>query len=364
MGKLQKQDKTVLLAMSGGVDSSIAALLLKRRGYNIIGAFMKNFSDTKNKITGECAWIEERKMAQKIAILLKIPFMTFDFEEEYKKQVIKPMFDSYKKGLTPNPDILCNKIIKFPLLWKKAQGFGADYIATGHYARIKKADSGFQLLTGRDKTKDQSYFLAELGQRDLEHTLFPIGDLTKEDVRKIAQKNNFPNYNKKGTSGICFVGKTNMLSFLKQKIKEKRGKVIDADGNLIGHHLGGMYYTIGQRIGERLGFEFLKNKGNNKLYVAQKKRNNTIVAVPKGHFLLKKQEIKIKNFHLVNSKEKIPKNLRARIRHLGSLHKGRLIKEKGSYCFAFMKPIEQIAEGQYIVLYCGERVVGSGEMMV
>lgn len=355
------KQKTVLVGMSGGVDSSVAALLLKKQGYQVLGAFMKNFSDTKNPLTNECSWIEERKSAKKIASILNIPFYTFDFEKEYKKFVINPMFKSYAKGLTPNPDMLCNKIIKFPLLWKAAKKLKADYIATGHYAIIKKTKSGFQLLQGKDKSKDQSYFLAELSQHDLEHTLFPLGNLIKSKVREIAKKNKFPNHDKKGTSGICFVGKVNMKSFLKKKIKEKSGRVLDPEGNLVGSHPGIMYFTIGQRIGERLGIKITKHL-EGKWYITEKTKNNTLVIAPEGHKLLKKQIVKIKNLHLINPKEKIPRNLKARIRHLGKLNKGTLIKEQNNYYFKFNKPIEAIAEGQYIVLYKAQQVIGSGEI--
>ena len=170
--KQSEKQKTVLLGLSGGVDSSVAALLLKKQGYNVIAVFMKNFSDIKNPLTKECNYLEDKKIAQKIAAILNIPILILNFEKEYKKYVIEPMFDAYKNGLTPNPDIVCNKIIKFPLLWKKAETIKADYIATGHYARIKEKSEGYQLLSGKDKTKDQSYFLSELSQSDLSHTHF------------------------------------------------------------------------------------------------------------------------------------------------------------------------------------------------
>lgn len=355
------KQKTVLLGMSGGVDSSVAALLLKKKGYNVIGAFMKNFSDTKNPMTNECAYLEERKMAQKIAALLKIPFLTLDFEKQYKKEVISPLFNSYKKGLTPNPDILCNKTIKFPLLWKEAKRLKADYIATGHYAKIKKTSKGFQLLASPDSTKDQSYFLSNLSQSDLSHTLFPLANFTKSQVRQIAKKYHFPNHNKKGTSGICFVGKVNMKSFLEKKIKNKEGKIINPKGEIIGRHPGIMYYTIGQRVGSRLGL-VIKKHIEGKWYIAKKKKNNVLVIAPKNHPLLKKQIIKIKSLHLINPKEKPPSKLKARIRHLGKLNEGILIKNKSDYSFKFSKPIEQVAEGQFIVLYHKNRVIASGEI--
>lgn len=354
------KQKTVLVGMSGGVDSSVAALLLKKKGYRVIGMFMKNFSDTKNPFSGECAWIEERRMAYKIAALIDIPIFTADFEEQYKKYVIAPMFRTYEKGMTPNPDMACNKIIKFPLLWKEAKKLKADYIATGHYARIKTANS-FELHAAKDKSKDQSYFLAELSQADLSHTLFPIGNLTKSEVRKIAKKSKFPNYDKRSTRGICFVGKLNMKSFLERRIKNKEGKIISPSGKIVGKHPGIMYFTIGQRVGSRLGMEISKHL-EGRWYIAEKKNNNVLVIAPKNHPLLKKQLIRIKNFHLIAPKEKIPLQLKARIRHLGELHKGKLFKKKGSYCFMLKKPIEQVAKGQYIVLYNRDKVVACGEI--
>lgn len=361
-----KNKKTVLIGMSGGVDSSVVALLLKNQGYNIIGIFMKNFSDTKNKLTNQCSWIEERNMAKKIAAMLNIPLITIDYEEKYKNKVINPMFKSYSKGLTPNPDTLCNKIIKFPALWKKARQLKADYIATGHYARIRKTKNKCQLLQGKDKTKDQSYFLHELSQSELSHILFPLGNSTKSQVRKIAKEHNFPNHNKPGTKGICFIGKINMLSFLRKNIKPKKGKILDTDGNLIGYHPGIMYYTIGQRVGPRLDFDTNKqfrNKFKDKLYIAEKRKGNILVIAPKNHPSLKRKKVIIKNLHLTNPKAKIPKaNIKARIRHLGPLNPGKLIKQKDKFSFIFNKPLEGLAEGQSIVLYKGSQLIGGGEM--
>ena len=361
--KQKTNKKTVILGLSGGVDSSVAALILKKQGYKVIGAFMKNFSDTKNPLTLECSYLEDKKMAQKISAILNIPFITIDSEKEYKSQVIQPMYNSYEKGLTPNPDILCNKIIKFPLLWKKAKSLKADYIATGHYARIKKTKKGFQLLSGKDKTKDQSYFLAELSQKDLSHTMFHIGNLTKSKVREIAKKNKFPNWDKKSTRGICFVGKVNMKSFLEKKMKNKLGKVVNEKWNMIGAHQGVQYYTIGQRIGPRLGIQLNNKAENKKLYVAGKRNNNLIVA-PRNHHSLKKQLIKINKIHFINEKEKIQTSLKARIRHLGKLNKGKLIRKNNSFYFKVKKPIDSVAPGQFIVMYNNKRVIASGEMRV
>ena len=230
----QNKQKSVLLGLSGGVDSSVAAFLLKKEGYKVIGAFLKCFSDTKDPITGECNWIAEKRMAQKIAAHLEIPFITLDLEKQYKKEVILPMFKSYSNGLTPNPDVACNTIIKFPWLLKEAQKKGLDFIATGHYVRVKKTKQGYDLLQGKDNNKDQSYFLYELNQSILQHCLFPIGNLKKEEVREIARKQEFPNWNKHGTSGICFVGKVNIKSFLEKKIKNKPGPILDQNGKVIG----------------------------------------------------------------------------------------------------------------------------------
>ncbi len=352
--------KTVVLGMSGGVDSSVAALLLKKQGYKVIGVFMKNYSDTKDIFTGECSYLEDKRVAQKIAAILKIPLVTIDYEKQYKGQVINRMFQDYKKGLTPNPDTLCNKIIKFPALWKEAKRLKADYIATGHYAIIKKSKTGFELLQGKDKTKDQSYFLCDLTQEDLSHTLFPIGKLTKENIRKIAKKNKFPNWDRKGTSGICFIGRMDFKKFLKKKIREKPGSVLSIEGKIIGKHPGSSYFTIGERIGERKGFvidkEF-KSAFPSKLYVAQKVNNNLVI-VPENHPSLKTSQVLIKNLHLINPREKIPKVIQARIRHLGELHSGKLNKN----IFKFNRPQEAIAPGQIIVLYSKDKLIASGEM--
>ncbi len=357
--------QTILLGMSGGVDSSVAALLLKQRGYKVIGAFMKNFSDTKNKLTGECAWVEERKSAQKIAAILNIPLITLDYEDEYKKHVIDPMFRDYKKGITPNPDILCNTLIKFPFLWKAAKENEASLIATGHYARIKKTKQGFQLLQGKDKHKDQSYFLSDLSQFDLEHTLFPLGNLTKEQVRAVAKKHKFPNWNKLGTRGICFVGKQDMQQFLKQRIKEKFGKVISSEGSVLGTHKGVSYYTIGQKVGEHIGIVIKKPRGfeGTRFYVASKNiKKNELIVAPEGHPALLAKTVSLKKFHQVNPQEKAPARLNARIRHLGNLQKGTLTKRGSIYRFTFKKPQAALAPGQRLVFYKGRQLIASAEI--
>lgn len=358
----------VLVAMSGGVDSSVTALLLKKQGYEVIGAFMKNWSDSKDEF-GVCCWKGERKFAIKIAAMLDIPLITLDFEKEYKREVVKEMFEKYKKGITPNPDIDCNQKIKFPLLLKEAKKRGINLIATGHYSQIKKTKNYYELLRAKDESKDQSYFIYRIKQNELKHILFPIGEYTKTKIREIAKKNKFPNYDKKGTVGICFIGKINLKDFLKKKIKPKKGKVLNPKGEIIGYHDGIYYYTIGQRLGPRYGFEIERGskKKVERWYVARKiLKTNTIIAAPKNHLINLRKEMRITNPHWIikDYVKKLPKNIHARIRNVGELLPGKLLYNKRKKQFKVMlnKAITGISEGQAIVLYSGRKVLGGGEI--
>jgi len=385
---MKNQKQKVLLAMSGGVDSSVAALLLKKEGYEVIGAFMKNWSDTKDPLTGKCAWRTERKMALKIASQLNISLITLDFEKEYRRYVIDKMFDKYKRGITPNPDIDCNQKIKFPLLLKEAKKLGIPLIATGHYARVRKIKSKYKnedknkiknkkeiykLLRGKDESKDQSYFLYKINQEELSHCLFPIGDYTKEQIRNIAKNNKLSNYDKKGTVGICFIGKVNLKKFLQKKIRPKKGKIINPEGKIIGEHDGIYYYTIGQRLGPRYGFEIDRGNKNkpSKWYVAVKNtRTNTIIAAPENHPINFRKEVIVKNIHFIDNSQinKIKRGNKlkifSRIRHVGELLPSYLFYDKKSKQFkvTLNKPITGISEGQAIVFYKGENVLGGGEI--
>jgi len=363
-----KLNKTVLLALSGGVDYAVSALLLKKQGYNVIGLFMQTFRDettSKNPCKSKSTMTDE-KMAELIAKKLKIKFISKNYKKDYYNKVIVPMIGDYKKGLTPNPDIVCNKLIKFPYLLKEAKKIGMDYIATGHYAKIKKAkDGNYQLLAGKDKTKDQSYFLYELTQQELSKLIFPIGGLTKKKVREIAMGNNFPNWNKPGTKGICFLGKTQGIKpFLETKIKPKKGKILSPEGKLLGTHQGTAYYTIGQRIEEHLGLSINKPKefAQKRYYIAEKIKGNILIAAPENHPSLLKKSVIIKSLHLISPRALIPSSLKARIRHLGQFYEGRLIKQNNKYTFSFQKPIEALAKGQSIVLYNKNQTVGGGEI--
>src|SRR3989338_9251642 len=359
--KSNKKQK-VLLAMSGGVDSSVAVLLLKKQGYEVIGAFMVNWSDTKNKITGECSWREEKRIAMKIASKLEIKFITLNFEKLYKKEVVDVMFKNYQKGITPNPDIDCNQKIKFPLLIKKAKELGCDFVATGHYAKIKNNKRKYNLLRAKDELKDQSYFLYRIKQGELKNILFPIGNYTKKEIREIAKKNKFPNYNKKGTVGICFIGKINLKEFLKKRIKPKKGIILNPDGNKIGEHDGIYYYTIGQRIGSRFGIEVEKSeKMQKKWYVARKFPNkNIIIAAPENHPLNFRKEIIIKNPHWINEKPKNNTEVLSRIRQVGELLPSALIYNKNKIKIILKKAITGVSQGQAIVLYQREKCLGGG----
>ncbi|MDO8467637.1 MAG: tRNA 2-thiouridine(34) synthase MnmA [Nanoarchaeota archaeon] len=361
----------ILLAMSGGVDSSVAALLLKKQGYEIIGAFMKNWSDTKDPLTGECNWRSERTQAIKIASILNIPLITLDFEKQYKSQVVDEMFKKYKLGITPNPDVDCNNKVKFPLLWKAAKKLNCDLIATGHYACIKEIKNKIELHRAKDESKDQSYFIYRLKEFDLSHTLFPIGNYTKKQIREIAEKNKFPNYNKKSTVGICFIGKVNLKNFLKNKIKPKKGNILNPEGRIIGTHDGIYYYTIGQRIGPRFGINI--NKGiydsnpsqMSRWYVAKKDvKTNTLTAAPEGHKILLRRNIIIKDAHWINNELSKTKSHKvfSRIRQVGELIPSILKYNSKSkkWNVTLNKAITGISEGQAVVLYQKTKCIGGG----
>jgi len=355
--------KRVLIGLSGGVDSAVAVWLLKKQGYHVIAAFMKNFSEIKNPINDECNWIEEKQMAQRIAAFFDIPFMMLDLEKQYTSQVIKPMMIKYKQGLTPNPDVACNTLIKFPWLRKAAKKYNCEYIATGHYARIKKINNAYHLYRAKDESKDQSYFLSELSQKDLEKTLFPVGEYKKSDVRAMAKRLKLPNATKKSTRGICFVGKVNLKSFLEKKIKNRPGKVLDPEGKVLGTHPGIMYYTIGQRVGSHLGFDIIKSKENStkKYYIAEKNpKNNTLIVAPEKHPLLSRKSCELKKVHYVHSK--FPSKATIRIRHLGELIDATIEYKSNQILVTFAKPISALAAGQNLVVYKGQEVLGCGEI--
>ncbi len=351
--------KKVVLGMSGGVDSSVAALLLQREGYEVVGVFMKAGAGRKFRWLSSIKWNEDEKIVKGICKKLGIKLIVKDVEKGYEEKVIGPMFRDYSRGLTPNPDTLCNTVGKFVLFWNIARELGADFIATGHYARIKNG----KLLMGRDKDKDQSYFLCGLNQKDLSHSLFPLGDLTKSRVRAIAKRSGFKNWDKHGSRGVCYLGKIDVKKLLKSRIKEKEGRVFNGKGEVIGSHPGQMFFTIGERVKERDGFEIDRKKTGwegKKLYIAEKKKNNVLVVVEEGDRLLKRKKVFVKGLHWVGSE--VRSGLKGRIRHLGSLVGGVLRKEKGRWVFVFSRGVEGLAEGQYLVLYKADVLVGGGEI--
>ena len=365
----------VIVAMSGGVDSSVAAFLMKKKGFDVTGVFLKCWSDSKD-FSGECTWKNERRSAQKVCEKLKIPLITVDAEKEYKKYVVNEMFNDYKKGITPNPDILCNETVKFPFLFEEAKKLGANNIVTGHFVRIKKFFNGkYFLQRGSDESKDQSYFLYRLKESDLKKLIFPIGKYAKPEVRKIAKKAGFENHEKKSTVGICFIGKTNMKDFLKTKIKPRKGKIIDPNGNVVGYHDGIYYYTIGQKIGSKIDLEIDKHSDDkrklSKWYVAKKDiEKNILVVAPEGHKILLRKEMALNDFHLItedpnkikNRSERKGLKVYSRIRHVGELIPSRLKynSQKKRFELFLSRAITGVSNGQAAVLYKNRNVFGGG----
>ena len=314
--------RKILVGMSGGVDSSVTALLLKKEGYEVTGVFMINWHE--DDADGNCTWQQDFLDAQRVAEKIGIKIFTWDFSEEYKKNVFYYFIKAYESGLTPNPDTLCNKYIKFGSFLEKAMLMGYDKVATGHYAQIRENKGMFDLLSGVDSSKDQTYFLYELGQKQLAKILFPIGHLPKKEVRKIAEENDLPVSQKKDSYGICYIGEKKMKSFLGKFIENKKGEIVDKFGNALGEHEGLHNYTLGQRQGIGVG-------GVGPFYVLRKdfETNKLIVTDNKDDDELFQKEIYTKDINWVlGENQKMPKNCWVRFRHLQKLQKAHLKKQK------------------------------------
>jgi tRNA-uridine 2-sulfurtransferase len=346
----------VLLGMSGGVDSSVSAVLLLEQGYEVIGGFMKNWST--NDDGEECEWRRERRDAMRVAAQLNIPFHTFDFEAEYRQKVYEYMIDEYKAGRTPNPDVLCNKYMKFDLFLKEADALGCDFIATGHYARRIDDEEGMaHLLVGIDENKDQSYFLCQLNQAQLRRSLFPIGHLEKSKVRDIAREHQLIVADKKDSQGICFVGQVNMQQFLEARITPHEGNVVTTDGKILGQHRGFEFYTIGQRGGLGIG-------GGPSLYVVDRRPETNEVVVARG---ADDPALFRSNLVATNISETIPGgidhilglSIAARIRYRQPLAECVLQRDGDRLLVQFGVPQRAIAPGQFVAFYVGEEMIGS-----
>lgn len=379
----------VVVGLSGGVDSSVAAYLLKQQGYDVTALFMINWHDTTGTLSGDCPWNDDLIFAELVARKLNIPFHTVDLSEQYRKRVVDYMFSEYEKGRTPNPDVLCNREIKFDIFIDAARKYGAEYVATGHYCRndtiFPDGKPVHRLLAGTDPNKDQSYFLCQLSQQQLSMALFPIGHLLKPEVRKIAEEQGLVTANKKDSQGICFVGKVDLPAFLQQKIKGMEGNIIEVpsasakyalssqdayspysynhnDGMVVGKHPGAQFYTIGQRKGLNIGgkvkplFVISTDVQNNTVYVGQGDDHPGLFR--KGLFI-KEDEIHWIRKDLELSSDETGEYL-VRIRYRQPLQKAVLLRKANGLYIEFEKPQRGITAGQFAAWYIGDELIGSG----
>ena len=391
--------KRVVVGLSGGVDSSVAAYLLQQQGYEVIGLFMKNWHDDSVTISNECPWLEDSNDALLVAEKLGIPFQTVDLSEEYKEKIVDYMFNEYEKGRTPNPDVLCNREIKFDVFMKIALSLGADFVATGHYCRKGEievdGEKVYQLLAGADNNKDQSYFLCQLSQEQLSKSLFPIGELTKPEVREIAAQMDLVTAEKKDSQGLCFIGKVRLPEFLQQKLQAKEGQIIQIDkhnsvyniqkieglsfegeldseakkidytpemGKLVGNHQGAHYFTTGQRKGLNVGgttdplFVIATNVETNTIYTGL---GNQHPGLLKKALRVEKSEVHwIRTDLALANGEKM--EVMARIRYRQPLQKATLHQFENEMFVAFNEPQSAITEGQFVAWYLDDELVGSG----
>ena len=391
--------KRVVVGLSGGVDSSVAAYLLQQQGYEVIGLFMKNWHDDSVTISNECPWLEDSNDALLVAEKLGIPFQTVDLSEQYKEKIVDYMFSEYEKGRTPNPDVLCNREIKFDVFMKIALSLGADFVATGHYCRKGETETEgkttYQLLAGADANKDQSYFLCQLSQEQLSKSLFPIGELTKPEVRAIALEMELVTAEKKDSQGLCFIGKVRLPEFLQQKLKPKEGLIVEIDknnpvfnrkndvatdsienlisisqkinfipemGKIVGKHQGAHYFTIGQRKGLNVGgtkeplFIIGTDVKSNTIYVGLGSehpglfRKSLFVDQSEIHWI--REDLKLQN----NQKMEVM----ARIRYRQPLQKATLTQTEIGLFVTFNEPQSAITEGQFVAWYDKDELLGSG----
>ena len=357
-----KQTTKILVGLSGGVDSAVSLYLLKKQGYQVEAAYMKCFSEKIN-LKGQCPWKEDRLMAYRIATQLKVPIRTLDFEKQYHQKVVDYIFSAYKKGLTPNPDILCNNEIKFKLFLDSAQKLGFDKIATGHYARLSHDKFGYHLLRGQDSNKDQSYFLSGLTQKQLSLAIFPLGELKKPAVRRIATKAKLANADRPDSQGICFIGKINLKTFLSQKIKPSKGNILDTAGHKLGTHQGVWYYTIGQRKG--------LNLSGGPWYIVEKDIKKNIIVVGRiDDQELYKNVIQIGNLHWLVKEYKLPLKAQAQIRYRQPAQNVMISQEphkssltKGLYFATFKNQQKGVASGQILAIYKKDELIGSGDII-
>ena len=354
--KMRKKP-SVFVAMSGGVDSSVAAFLLQRQGFEVTGVYMKNWSDP---LSAECPWQEDIKDFLSVCRKLGIKHKIEIFEDEYRRKVVNYLISGYKNGFTPNPDMLCNREIKFKLFLDKARKMGAEYIATGHYV-IKKGKNGkFQLWQSKDSQKDQSYFLSLLNQHQLKYSLFPVGQYQKSDIRKIAKKARLTVHNKKDSQGICFIGKVKFRDFLQQFVKPKPGPVKNTEGKIVGKHPGLFFFTIGQRHGLNIGggrpyFVVKKIKSTNTLLVAESQEDENLYS----------RSLKTGSFSwIAGMAPKLPLKFQARIRYRQPLQKCTVKKMKKQLYITFDKPQRAVTPGQFVVLYKGGQMLGGGEILI
>ena len=390
----------IVVGLSGGVDSSVAAYLLKQQGHEVIGLFMRNWNDASVTLEDECPWVEDSNDALLVAQKLGIPFQVIDMSELYKERIVDYMFSEYEKGRTPNPDILCNREVKFDVFLQTALSLGADKVATGHYARVssfvdERGEEIYQLLAGKDNNKDQSYFLCQLNQNQLSKALFPIGELTKPEVREIAREIGLVTADKKDSQGLCFIGKVSLPTFLQQQLIPKEGEIVEIfsdykefhkgmlifetkldelkylskkikyqkeDGKVIGKHQGAQFFTIGQSKGLGIGGH------KESCFIIDRDMENNILFVGEGKNFpgLYRKALKINNdeVHWVREDLRLKNgesmNVKARIRYRQPLEDAVLYQYKDGFFIEFENPQSAIAEGQFAAWYQGEELLGSG----
>jgi len=388
--------KRVVVGLSGGVDSSVAAYLLKEQGHEVIGMFMRNWHDESVTLSNECPWIDDSNDALLVAQELGIPFQVIDLSVAYKDRIVDYMFNEYEQGRTPNPDVLCNREIKFDLFLKAAMELGADFVATGHYCRKKENKNGsFSLLAGVDKTKDQSYFLCQITQEQLSKALFTVGELKKTEVREIAKKINLVTAEKKDSQGLCFIGKVSLPIFLQQKLKQKKGEIIEIpenldlllkyqntdasienlrylttpfnflkkDGETVANHQGAHFYTIGQRKGLHVGgrpkasFAIGIDVKNNLVFTGQGEKHPGLY---RKALKLENKSINYLDGSFTEKNEDFEVTFDVRIRYRQALQEGRLIRKNGDHYILFKKEQRGITSGQFAAWYKNETLIGSG----